>query len=162
MSDDIDLEHGEPEPESPSARRRRERRGRSSDSSGSGRSGGGSGSSNRENTTLVGQLDQAFVKLADQLLARDDEELATAIREERHAMSQGLVSLTSAVPFLRPFLVLTVTLAEYGLAFWRVGRILTRRFLGWRERRIAENQQRQAEWEAAQQPGIPSVEVPVT
>lgn len=156
----INLEKGEPDPdESPSRRRRREKRdsGSSSSSSSSGGSTGSSRASERENTSLVGRLDTAFTKLADQMAARDDAELAEALRDERHAMSQGLVSLTSSLTPLRPVLVVFLALLEPFLAFWRVGRILFMRFLQWRERRIIEAQQAQAEWEAAQEPGMPPV-----
>lgn len=151
----IDLEKGEPDPdESPAARRRRERR--ESGDSGSGSSGSRSSSSSasgagRDDTRLATRLDTAFTKIADQMAARDDDELATALREERKAMSQGLVSLTSAFTPARTVLVLGLALAEPLLAFWRVGRILFFRLLGWRERRIQaaeEWQRQQAEAEA--------------
>lgn len=160
MSDEIDLEVGEPDPdESPSARRRARRRAaRSSDSDSGGSSSRSKSSGGKSDAGLVTQLDTAFSKLADQMAARDDEELAEALMDERHAMSQGMVSLTSGLPFLRPILVLVLALAEPILAFWRVGRILFYRFLSWRERRIIaaqETARETAEWEAAQQPGIP-------
>lgn len=156
----IDLETGEPDPdESPSARRRREKResGGSSSSGSSSRSSSGSKSGDdRENTSLVGRLNTAFSKIADQMAARDDDELAVAIREERGAMSQGLVSLTSSVTPLRIPLVIALSLIEPILAFWRVGRILFYRFLGWRERRIREMefQQQAAEQEQAEVPTV--------
>lgn len=150
----IDLETGEPDPdESPSARRRRERResgGGSSSSGGRSSSSGSKGSGDRENTGLASRLNTAFSKIADQMAVRGDEELATALREERSAMSQGLVSLTSTLTPLRWPLVVLLSLVEPFLAFWRVGRILFFRFLNWRERRIIEAQQQQAEYEAAQ------------
>lgn len=159
----INLETGEPEEdESPSQRRRRARRsGSSSDSStSSGRSSSSSKASERENTSVAGRLNTAFTKLADQMAARGDDELAEALREERSAMSQGLVSLTSSIPFLRIPLVILLSLLEPVLAFARVGRILFYRFLTWRQRRIEEAQAAQAEWEAQQQPGMPPMEVP--
>lgn len=158
----IDLEKGEPEDESPSQRRRRARRNSddSSSSSSSSRSSSSSKASDRENTSVAGRLNTALTKLADQMAARGDDELADAIREERSAMSQGLVSLTSSIPVLRVPLVLILSLLEPVLAFARVGRILFYRFLGWRQRRMEEAQQAQAEWEAAQSMGVPPVEVP--
>jgi hypothetical protein len=95
-------------------------------------------------------MDTAFSKIADQISARGDEELAEAIRDERHPMSQGLVSLTSTVAILRWPLIVIMALVEPLIAFWRVGRLLLIRFLGWRERRIVAAQQQAAEWEAAQ------------
>lgn len=150
----IDLEIGEPDPdESPSARRRRERRESGGSSSSSGRSSSSSsskGSSDRDETHLVARLDTAFTKIADQMAARGDDELADALKEERHAMSQGLVSLTSALTPLRAVLLLVMALAEPLLAFWRVGRILIFRLLRWRENRILAAQEQQAEWERQQ------------
>lgn len=163
MSDEIDLTTGEPDDEeTPAQRRRRERRAaRGSDGGSGGGSGRGSGGSGKSDAGLVSELGSAFNKLADQMDARDDEELAEALRDESKAMSQGLVSLTSAIPLLRPFLTLALALAAPILAFWRVGRILFYRFLSWRERRIiaAQQQSEQAAWEEQQQPGMPDVTV---
>ena len=157
----IDLEHGEPEDESPAARRRRERREAASSSSGRGSgsgTGGGKGGSDRENTSLVARLDTALSKIADQVSARGDEDgLAEALKEERHVMSQSMVSLTSNLTFLRVPLVVLLSLVEPFLAFRRVGVILFARFLRWRERRIAEREQAVAEWQAAQEAGMPPV-----
>lgn len=157
----IDLEHGDPEPEeTPRQRRRRERAASDSSSSSSGGSRRNKGVGDTDDTGLASRLDVALNKLADQMDARDDEELATALREERRGMTQGLVSLTGTVPILRIPLLLLLAFAEPVLAFWRVGRILFYRFLSWRERRIIAAQQAQeemqvAEWEASQQPGMP-------
>lgn len=152
----IDLETGEPDPdETPAARRRRERRsstGSSSSGSSASRSRGGS---KPDNTSLASRLDAAFTKIADQLMARggeENEELATAIREESRGMSQGLVSLTATLTFLRWPLIVIMALVEPMLAFYRVGRLVLIRLLNWRERRIVAMQeaQQQSEWEAAQ------------
>lgn len=153
MSDTIDLTLGEPDPdESPAARRRRERRERDSSSGSSSRTRSSTGGSSKsDDSSLVTRLDTAFVKLADQMLARGDDELAEALREERHAMSQGLVSLTATLTVLRFPLIVFMSLIEPVLAFWRVGRILIMRFFGWRERRIIAAQEAQAEWERQQQ-----------
>lgn len=162
MSDEIDLEVGEPDAdETPAQRRRRERRAaRSSDSGGSSRSRATAGVST-DDKSVSSRLGTAFTKLADQMDAREDEELATALREESAGMTQGLVSLTSTVPILRLPLMLVLAFAEPVLAFWRVGRILFYRFLNWRERRIimAQQQAEQAAWEEQQQPGMPDVQV---
>lgn len=151
MSDTIDLTLGEPDPdETPAQRRRRERSGRGGDTSSSSRTRGSSGSSKPDDSGLVTRLDTAFVKLADQMLARGDDELSEALREERHAMSQGLVSLTATLTPLRLPLIIFMSLVEPVLAFWRVGRILIMRFFGWRERRIVAMQEQQAAYEAEQ------------
>lgn len=157
----IDLETGEPESESTASARRRARREAASSSSsrsGSGSSSGSKGTSDRENASLTGRLDTALSKIADQVAARGDEDgLAEAIREERHVMSQSMVSLTSSLTFLRVPLVVVLSLVEPFLAFRRVGVILFARFLRWRERRIMERQQAVAEWEATQESGMPPV-----
>lgn len=157
----IDLESGEPESESTASARRRARREAASSSSGgsSGSSSSGSkGSSDRENASLVGRLDTAFSKIADQVAVRGDEDgLAEALREERHAMSQGLVSLTSSLTILRVPLIIALSLIEPFLAFRRVGVILFGRFLRWREQRIFARQQAQEEWEQSQAAGMPPV-----
>lgn len=137
----IDLELGEPE-ETPSQRRRRIKR---TDEKAAPKT----KPTEREDRSLTGQLDTVFTKIADMLRARDDEELAEAIRDERHAMSQGLVSLTSSVTFLRPLLTLVLALIEPFLAFWRVGRILFHRFLNWRASRPAPVPMEETEMDAS-------------
>lgn len=107
---------------------------------------------------MASRLNSAFAKIADQVDIRGDTELAEAIRDERGAMSQGLVSLTDQITPLRMVLLLAMALAEPILAFYRVGRILFLRFLGWRERRIAERQEAAEQWQREQEAqGIHSV-----
>lgn len=86
--------------------------------------------------SLASQLVDAFGKLADQLQAREDDELATAIREEAEGMTVGLISATRIVPFFRKPLVLILGIAVPVLAFWRVGGILLRRELERRARKM--------------------------
>jgi hypothetical protein len=160
----IDLESGEPDPdESPAARRRRERRSSSGSSGGSSSSGRSRSSSNSDDSGLVTRMDAAWVKIANQIAARGDDELAEAIIEEHHPMSVGLVSLTSTLTVFRWPLVILMALVEPLLAFWRVGRLVFIRFLGWRERRIiaAQEAAQQAEWEAGQAHPQPMTDVPV-
>lgn len=95
-------------------------------------------------TSLKARLENVFEKLAKQMEARGDEELATALSEEKSNMSQGLVSLTKNLTPLRGPLVVVVSLVEPVLAFGRVGGILVRRAVARRARKVAE-------WEAAQQ-----------
>jgi hypothetical protein len=56
-------------------------------------------------TSLKARLENVFEKLAKQMEARGDEELATALSEEKSNMSQGLVSLTKNLTPLRGPLV---------------------------------------------------------
>lgn len=95
-------------------------------------------------TSLKTRLENVFEKLAKQMEARGDEELATALSEEKTNMSQGLVSLTKNLTPLRGPLLVIVSLVEPVLAFGRVGGILVRRAVARRAQKIAE-------WEAAQQ-----------
>lgn len=94
----------------------------------------------REGTELLSRLDRTFDRIALALEARGDAELADTIREDKTAMSQGLVSLTRSVKALRsPFLML-LNLVEPVLAFGRVGRILYVRLAERRARAIDERQ----------------------
>lgn len=134
MADELDLENP-PEDESPSARRRRARRaerGTSTDSK---------GHTGPDDGVVTSKLNSAFGKLADQLASKGDDELATAINEESSGMTQGLVSLTKSVVFLRGPLVFIIELALVLLAFWRVGRILFIRALVRRETIMAQRAQ---------------------
>src|ERR1700741_1473749 len=60
---------------------------------------------------LRARLTDVFGRIAEALEARGDEELAEAIREDTTAMSQGLVSLTNRVVFLRAPLAFGLALA---------------------------------------------------
>ena len=130
-------------------------RSRAKRGSGGGKSGGSGGSSRskasvqRENTDLVGRLGDALDKLAAQLEAKGDSELAEAFSDGKDAIAKSLVSLTSSVTFLRKPLLLFLNLLEPVLAFWRIGGILGRRFLERRDRVMAEQETARAEAEAA-------------
>lgn len=101
---------------------------------------------------LDSRLDAVFLRIANTLESRGDEELSSAIREDRKALAGGLMSLTRNFPFLRNPFILLLNLAEFLLAFGRVGGILMRRFLERRERVAQARAQAQAEWEASQNP----------
>lgn len=94
-----------------------------------------------EESKLRGQLDRTLERLAEALEGRDDDELATAIREDAKAIASGLIGLTRQLAPARRILIVAVALAEPALAFGRIGRIL----LG----RLAARQQRRAEAQAA-------------
>lgn len=117
--------------ETPAARRRRQRRERS---------GGGEEKekpkpkpSPKAETDLRGRLEVAFGKLADQLRARNDEELADAFDEGKEAISQSLVTMTATIRWMRKPLLLFVGFLEPVLAFWRIGRILLGRLIMFRD-----------------------------
>lgn len=109
--------------------------------------------SDRIEAELLSRLSRTFDRIAQTLEARDDAELAGVIREDSDAMSQGLVSLTRSVKFLRSPLLMALNLIEPALAFGRVGRTLYVRF--------AERQQRIA-WERQSQQGVASSPVEAT
>jgi len=86
------------------------------------------------------QCSRAFEGIAKNRDVHDDPELATAVREEADAMTEGFVSLTTNLTFLRmPFIIL-LNLIITLLAFGRVGGILFNRFMERRERKIMEAQ----------------------
>lgn len=157
MSDDfsLDLDRGDPDradritaaAEGGKSTSRRSRR--DSSSGGSSRKSSSKTASSKSETDLVGRLSSAIVRLADQLDARNDTELAEALREDSDKISRGLVSVTRTVKFLRQPLVLFIGVLEPVLAFWRVGAILGRRLLQRRARMLAEREAAMAE-QAAQ------------
>ena len=147
MTDEIDLEKGEPE----SSRERRSRR-RSSSSSSSSVSGESKTTSDKLDNELNARLIDAFNHIQEWREARDDQELAVAIAEDKEKMSRGLVSLTHVFSPVRKPLVIFLGFIEPVLAFGRVGRILAGRFFGWRQQRAEAIAQAQAEWDAEHAP----------
>lgn len=126
------------EPESPRAKSSRSSSSRSSAST-----------RERVETELMSRLERICERIAQVLDSRGDEELASAIREDRDAMGQGLVSLTRNVKFLRGPLLMALNLIEPGLAFGRVGRILYIRFVDRQARIQMEREQAAANGQAA-------------
>ena len=96
-------------------------------------------------TELLSRIERICDRIAEVLDARGDDELAYAIREDKTAMGQGLVSLTGNVKFLRGPLLMMLNLVEPGLAFGRVLRILYFRFADRQARIHAEREQAAAE-----------------
>lgn len=142
---DLDLTKGDPDraDEDTAAGRRRRRRGEPA---------AGSARATRaaEGEVRAG-LEKAFDGLAKSRYAHDDTELGDAISEEAPAMTQGIVTLTDAVPFVRNPIIIGLHLVIVLLAFGRVGGILFDR---------ARQRRRDAQ-EAAEQAGMehPLVEV---
>lgn len=146
MADDIDLSTGDPSRSSPDSERRTRRRSRAS----------GETSAREQQRTeeafeaeARSRLDRLWDRVVKAREARDDEELAEAVREDAEAMTQGFISITSSVPFLRMPLIMFLNIAEPVLAFNRVGRIIFWRVISWRQRRIEAAMQAQAEAEEA-------------
>src|SRR5215469_6955122 len=127
MADELNLEHGDP---SRSEQRRRRR------------TAGDSGESKTSDKALDRELHSRITDAFDQVVewrqARDDEELATAISEDKDKMAKGLVSLTHVVAPLRQPLVIFLGFVEPVLAFGRVGRILGGRWFARREQNAAD------------------------
>jgi hypothetical protein len=91
---------------------------------------------------LRSRLSRTFGRIVEALKARGDDELATVVDEDSDAMSQGLISLTSHVKPLRGPLLFGLAFIEPVLAFGRVGRILSSR---WVERRARKYEQQEGE-----------------
>jgi hypothetical protein len=139
MTDELDLERGDPDrsdAQSERAKRRAARRQRSTEEASK------PGASDGEVSSRLGRV---FERIAEAREARDDIELATVIREDADAMTQGFISITSNVPFLRMPLIMALNVFEPLLAFSRVGRILLWRFLERRQRRMAARMAEQGE-----------------
>ena len=149
MSDELDLEHGDPERAEEVAEKTERKFGRASVKKGNTSPRRPSGTkrptaADRVENGLFERCVAVFDRIANTLEARNDDELANAIREDKGAMSTGLVSLTRNVKPLRSPLIIILNLVEPALAFGRVGRILIMRVQIRRAQRIAE-------WEAQQQ-----------
>jgi actin-like ATPase involved in cell morphogenesis len=100
-------------------------------------------SRDRIDSEIQSRLERVLTRIAQTLENRNDEELATIVREDTTAMSGGIVSLTHNVKPLRSPIIMALNLVEPLLAFGRLGGVLFRRL---RERQEI----RRAEWEAAQ------------
>lgn len=130
-NDELDLGRGDPSrADSTSERRRRRRESRTESNT--------PASEGITEGELRHQLGRAFDGLAKGREARDDSELADAIREEGEAMTEGFVTLTNNVKALRLPLVILLNVLITILAFGRVGGILWDRYKVRRERRQAE------------------------
>lgn len=141
MSDELDLEKGDPEradriegktttAKKPMAQQRA-----------AGRPTAREKAKQQEDTEVKSRLVRVFNRIADMLERKGDEELAEAIADTAEDMTQGFVSLTRNVTFLRGPLLMLLNLVEPTLAFWKVGGIL---FGRWYSRRVmsAEEVQR--------------------
>lgn len=144
----LDLDKGDPmaAEASPAERRRmaRERStGRSGPSSDSGekKKAPTASATSKIEAELSSRLERVFDRIVKALVMRDDEELAQVVREDSEAMSQGLISLTRSVKFLRSPLLMILNLVEPVLAFGRVGRILIGRWIERRNRKFQEQEE---------------------
>jgi hypothetical protein len=94
----------------------------------------------RRRPRLASRLDRMFERLATSLEAREEFELAGVIREERKAMSGGLVLLTQHFDVLRDPLLRLLGFVEPVVAFGRVGRIIARRIVERRARSAEDDE----------------------
>jgi hypothetical protein len=86
-------------------------------------------------------------RIVEWLEGREDEELATIIREDGAAMIGGMIAMCGGAEWLRKPVVGAMAVFEPLIAFGRLIRVLAGR---WRLSRIEAAEQRaQAEWEAA-------------
>lgn len=136
MGDELDLETGDPSRADPASERRRRRRERTAESGGTKKAPTATETSKLA-TEIRSRLDRVFDRIAEWRDARDDEELATVIREDKDMMAQGIVSLTNSFNPLRVPLLMGLNLIEPLLAFGRVVRVLVGR---WMARRAAQQQ----------------------
>lgn len=142
---EIDLEKGDPtraDEDTPAGRRRRRR---TESTTGSART------EKAAESEIRAGLERAFDGLAKSRYAREDAELGDAISEEANAMTEGIVTLTDGVPFLRNPIVIALHVIITLLAFGRVTRILIERA---QDRRRAAREAAEAE-----QAGFPITEV---
>src|SRR5438874_815164 len=70
------------------------------------------------------RLERTFERLAEWRQGRGDDELAQVFREDSMAMIGGLISIARPLTWLRPVLVLGLTVAEPLLAFGRLARLM--------------------------------------
>jgi hypothetical protein len=140
MADELDLEKGDPS----RAEQRRQRR-REATSTPTGES---KATTDKLDKELHSRLVDAFDQVVEWREARDDEELATAISEDKEKMAKGLVSLTHAVVPLRQPLLIFLGFVEPVLAFGRVTRILATRWVARRQQQAEDLATAQAEWDA--------------
>lgn len=115
------------------------------------RKSGGTARERVASNEIHSRVSRVLGKIADMMEVKEDEELATAIRENTDEMTQGFVSLTKNVTWLRNPLIMVLNLVEPTIAFWRVGTIVAGR---WYERR------QQVLWERQQQAGAVNNEQP--
>ena len=153
MPDELDLERGDP---SRSEERRQRRRATRTETV----SGESKTVTDKLDRELHARLVESLGQVQEWREARDDEELATAIEQDKEKMAKGLVSLTHAVMPLRKPLVVFLSFVEPILAFGRVGRILTFRWVEKRQRRAEEMTEEQRDmdmqpgWDGHNIPGV--------
>jgi hypothetical protein len=139
MSDELDLTNP---PASEEPRRRRRRPTPAEESAREARD------ESKVEGEIRSRLERTFDRIVKARRARDDEELAEVVEEDAEAMTQGFLSLTHNVPFLRLPLLMLLNILEPVLAFNRVARILAIRLLTRRQRRQEARAQAQADYEA--------------
>jgi hypothetical protein len=153
MADELDLERGDPS-------RAEERRNRRRQASGEKAKTATEMRADKElDAQLHARLVEAFNQVVEWRESRDDEELATAISEDKEKMAKGLVSVTHTVVPLRQPLLIFLGFVEPVMAFGRVTRILATRWVTRRQRQAEDIAAAQAEWDA-QHSGQPVAAVP--
>lgn len=133
MSDELDLEKGDPG-RSDSAKERRRRR---SESAGTGTS--STRAEAKVESEVRSQVTRAFEGLAKNRYTHEDIELGDAIAEESDAMTEGFVTLTTNLPVMRMPVVVLLNIIITLLAFGRVGGILLYRLQMRRAQKQAES-----------------------
>lgn len=141
MADDLDLEKGDPDRADAISAREQRRRSRQSGTTGAGKSTREKrerSDTSKTDGELSSRLDRVFTRIVEVLHAREDEELATAIDEDKPQLIAGFVTVTRPIAAFRNFILLALNLIELSLAFFRVGSILFRRLVARQVRKREE------------------------
>ncbi len=127
---EFDLEFGDPARASPDEETKTRRR--SSTRSSTARA---EAEESKIETEIRSRLDRMWQRLVKGRRAKEDDELADAIEEDADAMTEGFMSVTTALPGLRGPVIMGLNILEPVLAFKRVVGILVVRFFYWRQSR---------------------------
>jgi len=103
-----------------------------------------------EERAFLAELKQTWVDLAE-AFRENDPELADILDRRGAAMSNGIISVTRRVTFLRKPVVLFLAFVQPVLGFWELGSLFLGRFITRRERKAFERQQQQHN---AAEPGV--------
>lgn len=133
MSDELNLERGDPSRSDSAAERRKRRR-----ESASGSTSSSTRAEAKVESEVRSQVARAFDGLAKNRYTHEDIELGDAIAEESDAMTEGFVSLTTNVTALRMPVIILLNVIITLMAFGRVGGILLSRAQERRARKQAE------------------------
>jgi hypothetical protein len=98
------------------------------------------------------RIERTQARLVEWLEGREDYELATVIKEDGKAMVGGIIYICGSAVWLRAPILAAMTIVEPMVAFGRLAKVLSTRWIARRQRKQQEweEAQQQAEWEAQQ------------